>query len=238
MSTHRWIPPQHGAWAMLVVPFLLGVMAGGPSWVQLLLLPAWLLAYLASYFALQWVKTRRAARFVRPLAVYGGALAVLGVVLVALEPQLLLFAALYLPGVVVNVWYARHRDERSLVNGMVSVVQACLGVLVANSVGADPDWPVAWRMAAISLLYFAGTVLFVKTMIRERRSQAYYQASVAYHVVALVLAAVLSPWLVVPFGLYLARAAALPGRTMRPAQVGAVEIVNSLLLLGFATVLL
>lgn len=237
MKVRQWIPPQHGAWAMLVVPFVLGVMAGGPALLHLLLLPAWLLAYLASYFFLQWLRVRRRQRFVRPLVVYGSLLALTGGALVLLEPSLLVFALLYLPGFLVNVVYARRHDDRSLVNGLVSVVQACLGVPLANAVGADPDWPVAWRLFALALLYFAGTVFFVKTMIRERESAGYYWASIGYHTGALVLAGLLSPWLLVPFALYLARAVVLPRRPMRPAQVGAVEIVNSVLLVAFATVL-
>jgi hypothetical protein len=223
---------------MLVVPFVLGVMAGGAAALHLLLLPAWVLAYLASYYFLQWLRARRRQRFVRPLLVYGGLLAVVGAVLVLLQPELLLFAVLYLPGVLVNVWYARRHDDRSLVNGLVSVAQASLGVPLANAVGAHPDWPAAWRLFALALLYFAGTVFFVKTMIRERESTGYYRASVGYHAAALVPAGLLSPWLLVPFALYLARAVALPRRRLRPAQVGVVEIVNSVLLVAFATVLL
>ncbi|MCY0948437.1 hypothetical protein [Streptomyces sp. H27-S2] len=62
--------------------------------------------------------------------------------------------------------------------------------------------------ALACLLYFAGTVPYVKTMIRERNSRAYHRGSAAYHAVALAVAACLSPWLALPFAAYLARAAA------------------------------
>lgn len=221
---------------MLAVPFVLGVAAGGPSWRHVLLLPAWVLAYLVSYFGLQWLRARRRHRYQRPLRVYGVALTVTGAAVVALEPRVLLLVPAYLPGTLVNVWYARRNDERALLNGLVSVGQACLGVPLATVVGADPDWPLAGRLTLLALLYFTGTLLFVKTMIRERGSRSYRTASVAYHAAALVPVAVLSGWLLVPFGLYLARAATLPGRDLRPPQVGAVEIVGSLLLLAFAPV--
>jgi hypothetical protein len=37
----KWIvPKQHGAWAMLIVPFLLGAYAGGFTWLHVPLLSA------------------------------------------------------------------------------------------------------------------------------------------------------------------------------------------------------
>ncbi|WP_030747422.1 hypothetical protein [Streptomyces griseus] len=54
---------------------------------------------------------------------------------------------------------------------------------------------------------------------------------------ALVAAALLNPWLAVPFACYLARAAVLPGRGLKVPVVGAVEVGCSVLLLGFLVVL-
>jgi hypothetical protein len=42
-----WVPNQHGAWAMLVTPLLVGVLAAGPSAVHLPLAPLWFAGYLA-----------------------------------------------------------------------------------------------------------------------------------------------------------------------------------------------
>jgi hypothetical protein len=41
------VPTQHGAWAMLVTPLLVGVLAAGPSAVHLPLAPFWFAGYLA-----------------------------------------------------------------------------------------------------------------------------------------------------------------------------------------------
>ena len=41
-----WVPNQHGAWSMLVLPPIVGWVVGGFSWVNLLLLPAWWGGYL------------------------------------------------------------------------------------------------------------------------------------------------------------------------------------------------
>ena len=69
-TLRRYIPPQHGAWAMLLVPWLAGVLTAGFRWVHLPLLGAWLAGYLASYYVFQAVKTRRLNRFRAQLVAY------------------------------------------------------------------------------------------------------------------------------------------------------------------------
>lgn len=69
-------------------------------------------------------------------------------------------------------------------------------------------------------------------MIRERNSRTYYRGSVTYHAAATLLAACLSPWLALPFAAYLTRAIVLPGRGLKVAAVGAVEIAGSAALLA------
>ncbi|MEV6203785.1 YwiC-like family protein [Streptomyces sp. NPDC051771] len=240
MSTvRRWIPNQHGAWAMLAVPYLAGVLIGSPNWLQLPLFLAWLLGYCAVFHVEQWVRLRRAsrnpraaARHRRPALVFGSAALACGLPLLSVAPWLAVAAALAAPFLAVNVHYARRNRERALANGLVAVVPACGMLLVALRAGGGP---VAGGLAPAlaCLLYFAGTVPYVKTMIRERNSEAYRRGSVAYHALALLAAGLLSPWLAVPFAGYLARAALLPGRGIGVPAVGAVEVGCSLLLLGF-----
>ena len=43
--------------------------------------------------------------------------------------------------------------------------------LVAYDAGGGTDWARAWLLTAILAAYFVGTVLYVKTMIRERGSR-------------------------------------------------------------------
>lgn len=81
------------------------------------------------------------------------------------------------------------------------------------------------------LLYFTGTVLYVKTMIRERGSASYYWASVIYHLFALGVAVFLGIPIAAVIALLLARSAALPRHRLTPKRVGIIEIVASALVL-------
>ncbi|GAB1692192.1 YwiC-like family protein [Krasilnikovia sp. M28-CT-15] len=228
-SVRQFVPPQHGAWAMLLVPYLVGVLVAGFHWPHLPLLGAWLAGYLLSYYALQAVKTRRPGRFRAQLLLYAPVTALLGGLVVLARPQVLVYAPAYALLLAVNAAYARRRDERALVNDLVSVVQSCLMVFVAAAVAAVPASRVTVAFGAV-LLYFVGTVFYVKTMIRERGSVSYYRLSVGYHVAAVAVAA----WLAWPLSAFFAvlavRAWALPPRGLRPKQVGLLEIAACVLL--------
>ncbi|MEN2423517.1 YwiC-like family protein [Streptomyces rimosus] len=239
-ALRRWIPNQHGAWAMLLVPFLAGALLGGFVGGHALLLPAWLLAYCTAFHGQQYVRLRRLSRNPRaprrhlaPLAGFGAAFVLCAVPLAVAHPWLLLAALCAAPFFAVNIVYAYRNEERATVNGIVAVVPACGMLLVSDRLGSGTVDSGAWTAAVACLLYFTGTVLYVKTMIRERGSEAFRVASAVYHGLAVVAAVSLDPWLAVPFVVFLLRAVAMPGRGVRVAVVGAVEVLCSVLLLAF-----
>ncbi|MEV5596456.1 YwiC-like family protein [Streptomyces sp. NPDC052496] len=236
-ALRRWIPNQHGAWAMLVVPFLAGALLGGFDAWHAVLLPAWLLAYCTAFHGQQYVRLRRVSRNPRaprrhlaPLAGFGAAFAVCAVPLAVARPWLLLAGLCAAPFFAVNVGYAYRNKERATVNGIAAVVPACGMLLVSYRLGSGTVDSGAWRAAAACFLYFTGTVLHVKTMIRERGSEVFRVASAVYHGLAVVAAVLLEPWLAVPFAVFFLRAVALPARDLRVAVVGAVEVLCSVLL--------
>jgi hypothetical protein len=233
-----WLPDQHGAWAMLAVPFLAGVLLATPRWLDVPLFAAWICGYVAVYHGQQWLRLRRASRnpraagrHVRPGLASGAAFTALALPLALAEPLLPAAALAAAPFVAVNTYHARLNRERDLVNGLVAVVPAC-GMLVVACLLGGGTAAGSWRPALACLLYFAGTVPYVKTMIRERNSHAYRRASAGYHALALAAAASLNPWLALPFAGYLARAVLLPGRGVKVAVVGAVELAGSAALLA------
>ncbi|MEU6764955.1 YwiC-like family protein [Streptomyces sp. NPDC046853] len=237
MSRSKWIPDQHGAWAMLAVPFAAGTFAGDPGWLHLLLFVCWLLAYAAAFHLQQHLRLgrcsrnpRAAERHLRPFLAFATALLLLGTPLLALRPWLAVAAAAALPFFAVNTFYALRNRERALVNGLVAVVPACAMLLVALRLGGGTLGEGAGAFAAC-LLYFGGTVLYVKSMIRERRNRRFLYGSIAYHGAALICATLLFPPLAVLFVLCLLRAALLPGRGLRIRTVGLIEMGLSAVLL-------
>ena len=238
----RYIPHEHGAWAMLIVPFALGTFSATPSWPSLLLLVAWLAVYLTSYFGLRWWKTRtlshRGVRFRAPTLLYASLLAVSGAILLVLEPWLVFAGIAFLPFESTAVALAIRGKERSLPAGFASATAACLMAPVAYRLADGDDWTLALTLFVVSWLAFTGSVLHVKSTIRERDDPRYRTASIAFHALALIAATWIKPLLVIPFGFLLVRAVVVPRHGWRPAQIGAVEIAGSLLVLAVPLVAL
>jgi hypothetical protein len=235
-TARRWLPPQHGAWAMLGVPYLAGVIAAGFTGWQLVLLVAVLAGYPASYYGLLAVKTRRVDRVGPQLLGYGLLTAAALVPLLVARPAVLSYAPAFAVLAGLNAAFARYRRDRALLNDLAFVVECALLVPVAAAVAGVAARAVGIAFLA-ALLSGAGSVLFVKTMIRERGHAGYRRASLAYHGAALIVATLAAPVLAVPFGAYLLRAAALPGRRLRPGRVGLVELGGAALLLSALVVL-
>ena len=93
------------------------------------------------------------------------------------------------PLMLLALWLASAGRERSLAGGAVTVAMASLMTLVARFVtpdafGAAVDCghgDVRDRPHRLVFGYLFGTVLYVKTMIRERGQPAWVAASVAWH---------------------------------------------------------
>jgi hypothetical protein len=217
---------------MLLLPILAAVTVTGPRPLHVPLLGAALAAYPLSYFLLQAVKTRRLRRVRPQLTAYGLAAVLCAVPVLAARPAVLAYAPLYGVLAAVNAGYARRRRDRALVNDLAFVGQCgLLGFAVATVAEVPPT-----RVAAVTVValgYLVGTVLYVKTMIRERDSAAYRWASGAYHAVAVLAAALWAPAPVaVVFAVLLARATLLPGHRLTPKRVGLVETACTLLVLA------
>jgi hypothetical protein len=229
-----WVPNQHGAWAMLAGPLLVGVVAGGAAWVHLPLTLLWFLGYFAFFAAGLWLKSRRKARFRPPVLVYSLACVPLGIVVLVLEPSLVRWVPSLAPLMVIALVLAAERRDRSLPSGIATTLAASLMTVVAYDAGPGSDWDRAWLLTAVMAGYYLGVLLYVKTMIRERGHASYVVASVAWHALCTVGAAFVS-WPLALVGLVLtARAWAAPRTGLTPKQVGIGEIVLNTLVVVVA----
>ena len=239
-----WIPRQHGAWAMLLVPVLLGVAASTASPWQLAVGGVALAAYLASASLQAWSRGRRPPAYQAPIAVYGSIAAVLGALLLVRFPAIALAAVVVVPASILVFRGARPGTRRDLVNSLAQVAQALVLVPVAAWVSGawDPERVIAYT--GIAAAYQLGTVLVVRSVLRERGNHAFRILSAGFHVAVTIVAAVTLPvpWAILGAALT-ARAIALPRvqdalaagpSPLRPVHVGIVEIVASLAVVAVA----
>lgn len=226
-----FIPNQHGAWAMQIVPFVLGVAAAGPVWLHVPLFLFWLFAYLFSFAFLQGIRTKRWHRQRKPLLLYGAALAAAGLALLAGKPSLLMWVPVFMPLFLVNCLFSHLNQERAFLNDLAAVVQFHLIIFVAVAAADGSDWPAAWTLAACSLLYFVGTIFYVKTIIRERHNPVYYGMSVVYHALLPLAGGLLfRSWLLAAmYALFLLRAVWVPKTGLKVKVSGMMEVGLALL---------
>jgi hypothetical protein len=231
---------------MLVLPFVAGLWLAEPRWTHVPLFALWIVGYFAFFALGRWLRSRRKRRDLPPLLVYGAACVPLGLAVLALDPELVRWVPAFVPLLAASSWLMLRRQERSLANDAAVVLAACLMAPVAFAAGGGTDRAGLWVVFGVLVAYFFGTVLYVKTMIRERGRRGYVVASVGYHLVGALAAAALAAagfaswWLSIVWLALAARAFAGPfanarrGRPLRPAVIGVGEIVASLLVTAVA----
>lgn len=255
-----WVPNQHGAWAMLIAPFWLGAILRaqevGWAWWTIPLFVAWLVGYLAFAAGSLWLKSRRKPRYLKPLGVYAGVAGAAGLLALGLAgPALAGWAIAYVPLTGVTIWLVAHRQERSTLSGLLTILAAALMAVTVRypnplqALGALAAGPApGWWLGGICFAYFFGTVPYVKTLIRERGHLAWVVGSVGFHAAATALAAVAAAFGQIAwtwtgfFALTTLRALLVPvlgplsGRTVTPKAAGFGEIGFTLLLTALVLV--
>ncbi|WP_316670854.1 YwiC-like family protein [uncultured Propionibacterium sp.] len=245
----RWLPNQHGAWAMLIVPFVVGALsrqrAAGlpPWWIPLAVM--WIIGYCLFAQTVSWVKMPAGRRpgLRAPITAYLVVCALCGVVVLALHGwALAIWLIGFAPLIAVAFALVRNHEERSVTSGMTTVAAACLMFYVLRCGG----WPLldpGLHDGLTGLLlygYFAGTVFHVKSFIREKDSPAAARNSACWHAAWLAAAVlVCGPWLglgsawwIVFFAVALARTTIMKrmqnsGFPFRAGTLGVVEIILS-----------
>ena len=238
------MPGQHGAWAFLALPLALAMTRTG--WFPLLpaVAIAWVSAYPLSWAATGRLTARRPERFDHALMTWAPIALLAGIPLVVACPWLVWVLVVYAALWLVNLGFASDRRERSLANDLVLVAECTLMVPVVLGIGgAEAGWSPPYDVLDSHLLLpvvacacaLLGSVLHVKSLIRERRNPRYAVASRAFAVAATLAVAVAagasdrSLWVVLPFGALAARTWLVRGPGWRPARLGMVELAGLVL---------
>lgn len=242
------VPPQHGGWAFVGLPVLLGAMSSPWTPLLLILAAAWICAFPVSYFATAMLRYPRPGRFLRPLALWAAAAVPLAVVLLVARPWLLWIGLGYGVAFGINVTFARRHEERSLANDLVFILECAAIIPITWAVGVGstswqlPDIRVApnvvWVSTAACALVLIGSTLHVKSLIRERSDARFRLASQIWAlaclpvslVFALVLGLPLGATIMVAFAFLAIRAFEVGRKPLPPGRIGMIELLGFLLL--------
>lgn len=211
----NWLPNQHGAWFIVIVPALFGATLGGWVWQHALLLPLWIIGFFFVFAGLRWVKNPRRRDFRAPVIAYGVSVCVLGVQTLLAMPRLAFWIpvfAVILGFWVWEVWRGRERELGArlsiiLAAGVMTLVAyhcglmgtalrlgqpAVYGVHEAPVWGGHAlgsvlrGWPAVGMIAGLLTAYYAASVPYVKTVFRRRGDRRFLVISVVTHAACLV----------------------------------------------------
>lgn len=209
----QWKPPiprEHGSWAMLTAPLLLG-LALAPAWHgrALVLLVAALGFFLVRFPLATLVKTRRSAKTNRVYlwqwaAIYGGITALAGGWLVLAHRLWWLLPMGVIGGLLVllHLWLITRRQEMSVGGELSGIFGLALGAPMAYYAASGRLDYTAAILWLVNALYFGGAVFYIKLKVRRQprlpapnrplNRLAEAKACLAYHTFALTVMAALA----------------------------------------------
>lgn len=225
-----FMPKQHGAWAMLIIPFWLGAAASGIIWQHIPFFIGWLLLYLATYPLLLMFKKKKLPFYLKWTLIY--MVPALGFLMVPLftTPSIIYFGFSMLPFFIINAYFSAKNKERALLNDLSAITVFSIAGLASSYLPGSTITEEAILVFAASILFFTGSTFYVKTMIREKKNANFKWVSWVYHLMVPVL------WFAAGEGVAaiaampsLIRAIAFYGRPLSVMKVGIYEIVNAAL---------
>ena len=227
----RWIPNQHGAWAFLVTPILYSSLVSGFHPIHLALLIYWIAIFAFNFYFSLAFKTGKVRKWLPQITTYGMGALIAGFLVISAKTNLLLLAPLLALGFFVNLYFVQNADERNLINDVVAIL---LSALIGYAATRLVDFQIthSYKIGLIILTgYFIGTVLYVKTMIREKGKPSWLWASYLWHCLFFILTAFQSFWLGLIGVLIFVRSILIPRIGLKPKQVGIIEFAFTLFLL-------
>lgn len=170
------IPKEHGSWAMLAVPLLLGVIIA-PTWHSrvIVLVAAALGFFLVRFPLATLVKTRRRRNSDRAYlwqwaAIYGTLTVLSGGWLVLVHSLWWLLPLGLLGGLLLlfHLWLVARRQEMSATGELAGIFGLALGAPMAYYAASGRLDGSAAALWLINALYFGGTVFYIKLKVRQQ----------------------------------------------------------------------
>ena len=245
------LPREHGAWAMFAAPLLIGIgvaekLSGGILLFAIVAAGFFLLRY-PLMLAIKSRSPQVRADALRWSVIYGALTIVSSIVLLAVT-QLWLLIPLGMMGIsslAIYLWLASRREEMTTLGEWIGIAGLALGAPGAYLIGNGSLDATALQLYALNLLYFGGTVSYVKFKVREQPKAVALSAdlksrlwagrvTLVYHamVIAIIGILILQSWLpafiliafALPFCKVLSGVIARPMRLNIP-KLGMIEMV-------------
>lgn len=215
------ISNQHGALVMAFVPFLYGIFASHFVVEHILFGICWLFVYLFSYPFLAIFSKKNNEKYKRWAIIYGLISIILAIPLLFNHFSLLQFALPILPLVIIQIYYARQKNERHLINDVSGI---CIFGIVGMASFYISTEEYAWNVLLHPTLFFISTTLYIKSVARERNNPLYLKLSILLHSALLLCYLILGYYAIaVAYSIALLRAIFIPKKHFSIKKIGMLE---------------
>jgi len=222
------LPKQHGAWAMLVIPFWLGVIASGFVWQHIPFFFGWLLLYLATYPALLLFKGKKIPLYTKWTFIYFIPALLLLLIPLWNRPSIIYFGVAMIPFFIINMYFSSKKKDRNIINDLSAIFSFSIAGLASSYLPSGEINAPSLLIFIASVLFFIGTTLHVKTIIRERKNIIYKRISWTYHILIPILWLALGYWVfALAFVPSLIRTLYLYGKPLNIIRSGITEVINA-----------
>jgi len=225
-----FLPKQHGAWAMLIIPFWLGVVASEFLWQHIPFFLGWILLYLATYPTLLLFKRKKRNLYTKWAVIYAIPAVLLLLIPLWVRPSIIYFGLAMIPLFIINAYYSSKKNDRALFNDLSAIFSFSIAGLASGYLAAGEINASMLIIFIASILFFTGSTFHVKSIIRERKNIVYKRISFTYHSLIPILWASLDYWIIsLAFLPGLIRALYYYGKPLKMKKSGIIEVVNAVL---------
>ena len=232
-----FLPKQHGAWAMTIIPFWLGVINGGFLWQDIPFFIGWILLYLGTFPMLLLFKGKKIPFYTKWALIYMVPACLLLLLPLFKRPSIIYFGLLMIPFFIINAFYSSKNQDRALMNDFSAIFAFSIAGLATSFFGLGIITVEAILVFFASILFFVGCTFYVKTMIREKNNLQFKWISWSYHLLLIFAWVTLGfPIVAIAYIPSLVRAVVFYGNPLTPKKIGIYEIINSAIFFVIITI--
>lgn len=225
----KWyIPKEHGAWAMLIVPYWVGAFISGVQLIHFIFFLGILSIYFAQAPLLTFVRNPKNNDVWPSFFIYVIIGAIFIVPFLLQNYNLLWIGLCIVPLFLINIYFAKMKQERLFINDLVAIIALSSLMLISYRLTEPALDMQIFVYLFIVIIYFTSTVFHVKSLIREKKNKQFHKFSIIYHA-GIVVIAFLFQWFgaAIAFIINLIKASLPKKLFTTPKQIGIIEIVNS-----------
>ncbi|ADH99043.1 YwiC-like family protein [Salisediminibacterium selenitireducens] len=227
----KWyIPREHGAWAMLIVPYWTAAAAVGVSIHHVWFFMGIFFVYLTQAPLLTWIKQPSINDGWPSFIVYLSIGLIFTIPYLAAYTEILKISLFIIPFFMMNVLFAKMKKERLLINDACAIAGLSGLGFLAWQLGGEPVTEMIVLIVLFNFVFFCGSVFHVKGLIREKRNVLFKRIGKGYHILLILFFYVFASMPLVVVGIItFIKTLTLDEQVLdRPVKIGVVEIMNSI----------